>query len=116
MSWVQQKVTCEQIALAFAKVLAARCRRAHLLTSAELRRGAAADGQVAVSANVGKTLKLALLQDPAEDRSFHTVVTADGTATHWQSRVGYYHFLKVKRACEARGHCQMVGAAPSRQP
>ena len=50
-----------------------------------------------------------LPQDPAEDRSFHTVVTADGTATHWQSRVGYYHFLKVKKACEARGRCQMVG-------
>jgi hypothetical protein len=48
------------------------------------------------------------MQDPNEDRSFHTVITADGSATHWQSRVGYYHFLKVKKACMARGKCQMV--------
>lgn len=47
-------------------------------------------------------------QDPNEDRSFHTVITAAGSATHWQSRISYYHFLKVKKACVARGNCQMV--------
>ena len=49
-------------------------------------------------------------QDPNEDRSFHTVITAEGTATHWQSRIGYYHFLKAKQACQKRGSCQMVRA------
>lgn len=48
-------------------------------------------------------------QDPAEDRTFHTVITADGSATHWQSRVGYYFFQKTKKACIARGRCDMGG-------
>ena len=47
-------------------------------------------------------------QDFREDRSYHTVITADGSATHWQSRVGYYFFLKTKKACEAAGKCDMV--------
>ena len=94
-----------------AKGLVKPRRRAHSLTSADLWHCAAEIGEVIVAPN-GRQSPKAInlpLQDPAEDRSFHTVVTADGTATHWQSRVGYYHFLKVKKACEARGRCQMVG-------
>ena len=29
-------------------------------------------------------------QDPSEDRRFHIVITAQGSAVHWQSRVHYY--------------------------
>ncbi|KAK2079342.1 hypothetical protein QBZ16_003033 [Prototheca wickerhamii] len=43
------------------------------------------------------------------DRSFHTVITAQGAPTHWQSRVGYYWFLKTKRQCQAAGKCEMGG-------
>lgn len=42
-----------------------------------------------------------------KERSFHVVITAAGSATHWQSRVGYYWFKKVKQDCEAAGECQM---------
>ncbi|KAI3431793.1 hypothetical protein D9Q98_010546 [Chlorella vulgaris] len=45
----------------------------------------------------------------AGDRSFHTVITAAGSAVHWQSRVGYYWFKKMKKQCEAAGNCQMGG-------
>ena len=41
------------------------------------------------------------------DRSFHTVITAQGAPTHWQSRVGYYWFLKTKRQCQAAGKCEV---------
>jgi hypothetical protein len=27
---------------------------------------------------------------------FHTVTTAQGTAVHWQARIHYYWFLKVR--------------------
>ncbi|KDD75345.1 hypothetical protein H632_c731p1 [Helicosporidium sp. ATCC 50920] len=47
--------------------------------------------------------------DPTEDRSFHTVITAQGSAVHWQSRVGYYWFLKTRKACRAAGKCEMGG-------
>lgn len=46
-------------------------------------------------------------QDPNEDRHFHVVITAQGTAVHWQSRVGYYWYLKTKKACEAAGKCDV---------
>ncbi|KFM22371.1 hypothetical protein F751_0081 [Auxenochlorella protothecoides] len=43
-------------------------------------------------------------QVPADDdRRYHTVITAQGSAVHWQSRVGYYWFLKTKRDCQAAG-------------
>ena len=48
-------------------------------------------------------------QETSEDRKFHTVITAEGAAVHWQARVHYYWFLKTKKACEARGRCQMGG-------
>jgi hypothetical protein len=28
---------------------------------------------------------------------FHTVTSAQGTAVHWQARIHYYWFLKVRR-------------------
>jgi hypothetical protein len=48
-------------------------------------------------------------QGGSEDRRFHVVITAAGSATHWQSRVGYYWFKKVKKQCEEAGGCQMGG-------
>ncbi|KAL6775906.1 HPAT1 [Auxenochlorella protothecoides x Auxenochlorella symbiontica] len=49
-------------------------------------------------------------QVPADDdRRYHTVITAQGSAVHWQSRVGYYWFLKTKRDCQAAGKCDMGG-------
>jgi len=44
-----------------------------------------------------------------EDRSFHTLVTAQGAATHWQARVGYYWFKKAQKQCWAMGTCHMGG-------
>ena len=49
------------------------------------------------------------MQDPGEDRSFHVVITAEGSAVHWQSRVHYYWYKKIKAQCEANGACQMGG-------
>ena len=37
------------------------------------------------------------------------VITAEGSATHWQARVHYYWFKKIKARCEAEGNCQMGG-------
>lgn len=37
------------------------------------------------------------------------VITAEGSATHWQARVHYYWFKKIKARCEAEGKCQMGG-------
>eukprot|EP00884_Botryococcus_braunii_P021975 jgi/Botrbrau1/8461/Bobra.0237s0078.1 len=50
----------------------------------------------------GLTEDLKLPQVPAWElgREYHTVISAAGSATHWQSRVGYYHFLKVKKQCQ----------------
>lgn len=46
-------------------------------------------------------------QAGGDERRFHVVITAAGTAVHWQSRVGYYWYKKVKKQCEAAGHCHM---------
>ena len=43
------------------------------------------------------------------DRSYHIVVSAQGTATHWQSRVHYYWYKKIKKQCEEAGKCDMGG-------
>ena len=42
-----------------------------------------------------------------EDRTYHIVVSAQGTATHWQSRIHYYWYKKIKKQCEKEGHCDM---------
>ena len=47
--------------------------------------------------------------DPNDDRKFHIVITAQGSATHWQSRVHYYWYKKIKKQCEDAGNCQMGG-------
>lgn len=43
------------------------------------------------------------------DRTYHIVITAQGTAVHWQSRVHYYWYRKIKKQCEAAGKCDMGG-------
>ncbi|KAL0032623.1 hypothetical protein WJX77_011236 [Trebouxia sp. C0004] len=43
------------------------------------------------------------------DRQYHVVITAQGAATHWQARVHYYWYIKVKEQCEAAGKCDMGG-------
>eukprot|EP00887_Chlorella_sp_A99_P000442 scaffold17.g442.t1 len=45
--------------------------------------------------------------DPSEDRTYHVVITAQGTAVHWQSRVHYYWFKKVRKQCRASPPCHM---------
>ena len=45
------------------------------------------------------------VQAPPEDRSYHVVITAQGSATHWQARVGYYWYLKVRSSSLFRPHC-----------
>jgi len=47
--------------------------------------------------------------DPNEDRSYHVVISAQGAATHWQSRVHYYWYKKIKRQCRKEGKCDMGG-------
>ena len=34
-----------------------------------------------------------------EDRSYHVIISAQGVATHWQSRIHYYWYLKVRKQC-----------------
>lgn len=50
-----------------------------------------------------------VLQDPNDDRKYHIVVSAQGSAVHWQSRVHYYWYKKMKKRCEAAGPCQIGG-------
>ena len=47
--------------------------------------------------------------DSGEDRSYHIVVSAQGKATHWQSRIHYYWYKKIKKQCESAGKCDMGG-------
>ncbi|GAB4820009.1 hypothetical protein N2152v2_007055 [Parachlorella kessleri] len=47
--------------------------------------------------------------DAGDDRRYHIVITAQGSNTHWQSRVAYYWYKKIKAQCEAQGNCQMGG-------
>ena len=42
---------------------------------------------------------LVLVQEDAGDRQYHIVITAQGTATHWQARVHYYWYKKVHAVC-----------------
>mmetsp|Transcript_21179 Transcript_21179/g.63737 ORF Transcript_21179/g.63737 Transcript_21179/m.63737 type:complete len:583 (-) Transcript_21179:106-1854(-) len=48
-------------------------------------------------------------EDLNEDRSFHTIITAEGAATHWQSRIHYYWFSKIRARCQLEGPCHMGG-------
>lgn len=50
-----------------------------------------------------------LPEEDGGDRRYHVVITAQGTATHWQARVHYYWYKKVKLQCEAAGQCDMGG-------
>lgn len=34
-----------------------------------------------------------------DDRSYHVVISAQGQATHWQSRIHYYWYLKTRKEC-----------------
>ena len=47
--------------------------------------------------------------DPNEDRSYHVVISAQGPATHWQSRVHYYWYKKMKNQCKKEAKCDMGG-------
>ena len=47
--------------------------------------------------------------DPNEDRTFHVVISAQGSATHWQSRIHYYFYKKIKKQCAKNGKCEMGG-------
>lgn len=48
-------------------------------------------------------------QSENKDRSYHIVVSAQGLATHWQARIHYYWYKKIKKQCEAAGRCDMGG-------
>jgi len=47
--------------------------------------------------------------ESSDERRYHIVISAQGSATHWQSRVHYYWYKKIKAQCEEEGHCQMGG-------
>ena len=34
------------------------------------------------------------------DRTYHVVISAQGGATHWQSRIHYYWYLKTRKQCQ----------------
>jgi len=36
------------------------------------------------------------------ERKYHVVITAAGSAVHWQSRVAYYWYKKIQKQCEVR--------------
>lgn len=38
--------------------------------------------------------------ESAADRRYHVIITAQGFATHWQSRIHYYWYMKIKKQCE----------------
>ncbi|KFM23293.1 hypothetical protein F751_0989 [Auxenochlorella protothecoides] len=46
-------------------------------------------------------------EKPGDDRSYHIVVSAQGEAVHWQMRINYYHYKKVKKQCQAQPKCEM---------
>lgn len=50
-------------------------------------------------------------QETSEDRRYHIVITAQGSAVHWQARVAYYWYKKVKAQCEKEGNCQVRSGA-----
>lgn len=45
------------------------------------------------------------------ERRYHVVITAQGSAVHWQARVHYYWYKKVRGECEEQLEvdCQMGG-------
>lgn len=45
------------------------------------------------------------------ERRYHVVITAQGSAVHWQARVHYYWYKKVRAQCEEQHgvDCQMGG-------
>ena len=51
------------------------------------------------------------LQVGGGERRYHVVITAQGSAVHWQSRVHYYWYLRVRAECQAQhgSDCQMGG-------
>lgn len=42
------------------------------------------------------------MQVGGPERKFHVVITAAGSAVHWQSRVAYYWYKKIQKQCEVR--------------
>ncbi len=45
------------------------------------------------------------------ERRYHVVITAQGSAVHWQARVHYYWYKKIRAQCEEElgVDCQMGG-------
>lgn len=62
-----------------------------------------------IKSNRKQPISSETVEDSSADRSYHIVVSAQGTATHWQSRVHYYWYKKIKKQCEAAGRCDMGG-------
>ena len=43
------------------------------------------------------------LQVGGAERRYHVVITAQGSAVHWQARVHYYWYRKVRHPLQCRG-------------
>ena len=105
--------TAEHRAIIQYTILFSQCRRDHVSAAINSQCQLAADHKstrVSLVLILSKLLCNSLstgqiwsdwMQDSSEDRSFHTVITAQGTATHWQARIHYYWFKKV-HACNNR--------------
>ncbi|GAX76986.1 hypothetical protein CEUSTIGMA_g4433.t1 [Chlamydomonas eustigma] len=44
-----------------------------------------------------------------EPQLYHTVTSVQGAYNQWQTRIHYYHFLKMKSKCRKEGFCEMGG-------
>ena len=51
------------------------------------------------------------MQVGGAERRYHIVISAQGPAVHWQARVHYYWYKKIKGQCVAKWgeDCQMGG-------
>ncbi len=98
------------------------CRSSDIYKECWLKHTAHPDAAfpVAKGPSVGWTSGLALsVRKPVmgksdEDRSYHVIISAQGTATHWQSRIHYYWYLRVRKECREQARkdgttCDMGG-------
>lgn len=55
--------------------------------------------------------RVSMWQVGGGERRYHVVITAQGSAVHWQARVHYYWYKKVRAQCEEQHgvDCQMGG-------
>ena len=56
------------------------------------------------------------MQEDEGERRYHIVITAQGSATHWQARVHYYWYKKVRLRQCLQSHLSSEQDAEQRSP